>query len=550
MLTALFSVGSANAATPGVGTAQATTSLLQLDLGDLLSADVLSDASQSTLDKAVTTVPEAATALFPLTLASETLDALNQQIAPTEVRSTGAEKKADYSADLGSVLPQLVDGTLTPATLSALVDATGAKGGLLNNVADLSVGGGLLNVDAVAANLGTLAATDASTGARSINIDSISGLNLGALLAGLGIPVSDLDLATIENLVGSLGLLGAGNPVDALLDTLGIAGSVPTTGTELDGLVDGLDTALTDATADLTALNTAFPGAACTNLVTLVDPLASTVGLPVGTTCTGALATLTTAVDDAAGQLSGLLNGLLGLVDGIELLNIDGIDIGVTSKATDAVSTSTAKVTAAIGTINVANLVDIPGTDVLAAVTSATGQLNDILETVDPGLLDLIDLKLLDTTGTGVSKNSAGYVQAISKLTAVDLGINPPEALGAIIDGLDLGGADSIASVIGALPAAPTSAALVSLPGTESADVLGTLLGGVDALAGGARLQIASVNAAATFLPAAAPGTATPGGTLPRTGGSTAGFAVVGVIMAVLGLSVRRQVLAPVRVEN
>src|SRR5687767_7001002 len=87
MLAALFSVGSANAATPGVGTAQAATSLVQLDLGDLLSANVLSDASRSTLDKAVTAVPEAATALFPLTLASETVDALNQQIAPTEVRS-------------------------------------------------------------------------------------------------------------------------------------------------------------------------------------------------------------------------------------------------------------------------------------------------------------------------------------------------------------------------------------------------------------------------------------------------------------------------------
>lgn len=549
MLAALFSMGSANAASPGVGTAQATTSLLQVELGDLLAADVLSDASRSTLDKAVTSVPEAATALFPLTLASGSIDALNQQIAPTEVRSTGSEQKTDYSADLGSVLPAVVDGTLTPATLSALVDATGAKGGLLNNVADLAVGGGLLNVDAVAANLGTLAAKDASTGARTIDIDSISGLNLGALLAGLGIPVSDLDLATIVGLVESLGLLGTGNPVDGLLDSLGIAGSVPTTGTELDGLVDGLDASLTAATADLTALDAAFPGAACTDLVTLTDPLASTIGVPVGTTCTAALATLTAAVDDVAEQLAGLLNGLLGLVDGIELLNIDGIDVGVTSKATDTVDTSTAKVTAAIGTINVANLVDIPGTDVLAAVTSATGQLNDILESVDPGLLDLIDLKLLDTTGTGVSKNSAGYVQAVSNLTALDLSIVPPADLGDIVGGLGLGGADSMASLISAVPVASTSAALVSLPGTESADVLGTVLGGVDALAGGARVRVASISATSTFLPAAAPGTATPGGTLPRTGGSTAGFAVVGVIMALLGLSVHRRVLAPVRAD-
>ena len=553
LLAALFSVGSASAATPGVGTAQATTSLVQLELGDLLAVDVLTDASRSTLDKAVATVPEAATALFPLTLASGTVDALNQQIAPTEVRTTGAEKKTDYSADLGALVPALVDGTLTPATLSALVDATGAKAGLLNNLADLSLGGGLATVDAVAADLATLATKDASTANRTLTVDTISGLNLGALLAGLGIPVADLDLANIESLVEDLGLLGASNPVGALLTSLGLPASAAT-GTELDGVITGLQDTIANATAGLADLNDTGIVPVCDDvaplgaLFALIPELAS-FGVVATDTCQDAVATLTSALDANNLDLGGLLGGLLDLVDGMELLNVDGIDVGVASKATDAVDTSSAKVTAAIGTINIANLADIPGTDVIAAVTAVQTQLNDILDAIDPGLLDMIDLKLLDTTGTGVSKDNAGYVRSVANLTALDLSITPPADLTDIVAGLGLDGVGSIGNLLGAVPGATVPV----LEGTAAADTLGTLLGGtgspVDALVSGARLRIASTSAAASFLPAAAPGTTTPGGTLPRTGGSTAGFAVVGVIMAMLGLSVRRRVLAPVRVD-
>lgn len=551
MLTALFSVGSASAATQGVGTSQAVTSLVQLDLGDLLSANVLSDASRSTLDTAVSSVPEAATALAPLTLTSGAVPALNQSIAPTEVRTTGAEKKTDYSADLGSVLPQLVDGTLTPATLSAIVDAAGARAGLLSNLAGLSLGGGLATVDAVAADLAATATKDASLSNRSLSVDSISGLNLGALLNGLGIPVSSLDLATVEALAEDLGLLGSGGPVHGALVSLGVP-TVPTDAAALDGIITTLDGNLDDATAALGALNAAFPGAACTDLVTLVDPLATTVGLPVGTTCTAALATLTANQTAAAIDLGGLLSMLLSTLDGIELLNIDGIDAGVASKATDAVDTSTAKVTATVGTINVANLADIPGTDVLAAVTTVESQLNDILDAVDPGLLDLIDLELLDTSGTGVTKNAAGYVKSTANLTALDLSINPPANLTALVAGLGLDPATGIGGVLTAIPGFGT---LPALPGVAAADVLGGVLGGagpaVDALAGGARLRIASVSAVADFLPAAAGAPAGTGGTLPRTGGDSGitAFAVVAVLMALLGLGVRRRVLAPVRVD-
>jgi hypothetical protein len=555
MLAALFSVGSATAATPGVGTASAATNLLQLDIADILTAKVMGDDARSSIDKAVGT-PEAAAILKPLSLSSGTVAALNKEIAPTEVRSQGAQKSADYSADLGALgLTQIVDGSLTPATLAAVVDNLGARGGMVDNLSDLVVGGGLLTVDSVAANLGSAAAGDASTGARTLSVGTITGLNLGALLDGLGLPVDALSLATIEGLVGQLGLLGAGNPVEDLLTTLGIPGAVPTDAAGLGTLVTSLQGALTTATSQLGALNTAFPGAACTNLVTLVNPLAATVGLPVGTTCTAALTALTGNQTAAAGDVGGLLSGLLQMVDGTNLLTIDGIDAGVVSKATDAVDTSVAKVTAAFGDITVANLASVPGLDAAASAAQVTGvvgsvtdQLDSILGTVSPDLAGLIDLKLLDTSGTGVTKAANGYVHSAANLTALDLGITPPSTLSAIVAGLP---ATNIGDVLTGIPG---FAALPALPGTASMDSLGSVLSvttPIDALVKGARLRIASVNGVSDFLPSASAAAAptTPTSNLPRTGGSTAGFAAAGILMAMLGLGLRRRVLAPVRAD-
>ncbi|MDQ1374207.1 MAG: hypothetical protein QOJ09_1545 [Actinomycetota bacterium] len=555
MLAALFSLGSATAAVQGSGTSSAGTTLLQLDLTDLLTAKVIGDTSRSSIDKAVGT-PEAATVLHPLTLSSPVpaLAALNKDVAPTEVRTQSDQKTADYSADLGAVggLPQIVDGTLTPASLAAVVDTVGARSGMLDNLADLTIAGGLATVDSVAADLGTSATKDASNGARTLAVGTVSGLNLGALLGGLGIPVDALSLPTIESLIGQLGLLGSGNPVADLMSTLGLGGSAPTNVAGLNTLVTTLQAALTTATTNLASLNTAFPGVACTNLVTLTNPLASTIGVPVGTTCTAALATLTSNQTAAAGDVGGLLDGLLQLVDRTDLLTLDGINAGVTTKATDTVGTSVAKSVASIGAISVANLASVPGVDltstaaqVTAAVGSVTGQLDGILGTVSPDLAGLITVKLLDTSGTGVTKTATGYVQSVANLTALDLGIKPPATLGAIVAGLP---ATNIGDVLAGIPGFAT---LPALPGLASIDAVSTLLSAgtpVDALVKGARLRIASVNGVADFLPAAA-AAAPPSNTLPRTGGSTAGFAVAGTLMAMLGFGLRRRVLAPVRVE-
>ena len=565
LLAALFSAASATAATPGIGTSIVGTSVAQLDLGDLLSARILGDDSIATIDKGVLAVPEAATILRPLTIASEALPALNKEIPPVETRSTGTEKKTDYSTDLGGLLlPQLVDGTLTPATLSAIVDSAGARAGLINSLTDLVLAGGLLSVDSVTADLGANAAKESSTSTRGLDVGAISGLNLGALLAGLGLPLDRLGLPAIEDLTAQAGLLGAGNPVAGLLSSLGIAGAAPTTDTQLDGVITGLQGEIAAAEGAITALTNLGGVCAAVPLSTLalagpVLAQLATLGIPLTANCNTTLASLPGLLAADRSDLGGLLSGLLGLLDGIELLSVDGIDVGLTSKATDAVGTSVATVTAAIGAIEVGNLAAVPGVNLTSTADEILGTVSDVTDNLDAvlgvvGLDGLVNLELLDTTGTGVTKTPAGYVRSVSQLTGVDLSIVPPADLATLVSGLPALGS-SVGGLLAAIPGLPANVATPVLPGTLGMESLNTLLSGaspVDALADGARLRLASVGGVAEFLPQTATGTPTgTGGTLPRTGGESGmtAFAVAAVIMAMLGLGIRRRVLAPVRVD-
>jgi hypothetical protein len=549
---AFASIGPAHAATQGTGTSTAGTTVLQLDLGSLLSARVLGDDSRSTIDSAVLNTPEAATVLRPLTLASGVVPALNKEVAPTEVRSQGAQQQSSAGVDLASLgLPQVITGQLTAADLLAAVDTTGAHSSLTNgNLANLVLGGGLATVDSVKSALGTAAASTASDGSRGLEVDNITVLNLGALLDGLGLPVSGLSVGMVQNLLDSLGLLGSGTPVEDLFGTLAL-GAAPADAAGLGAAITSLQTTLSDATSDLAALDAAFPGAACTAVAPIPDPLATTIGVVVGTACSVARTGLVSSQTVSAGQLGGLLSGLLQILDGTNLLSLDGVDAGVTSKATDDVSTSVAKVTAAIGNLSVGNL-SVPGVDLLAGATavtdlasSAVGQIDTVLGTIDPDLAGIINLKLLDTSGTGVSKTATGYIKSVANLTAVDLTLTPPANLTDIIANLP---ATSIADTLLAVPGV---AALPALPNTAATQALETVLaaGGpaVQALAGGARLRIANVSGVADFLPATAPGTTSTPGQLARTGTNTTALMALAMILAMSAIGIRRRVLAPVR---
>jgi hypothetical protein len=143
-----------------------------------------------------------------------------------------------------------------------------------------------------------------------------------------------------------------------------------------------------------------------------------------------------------------------------------------------------------------------------------------------------------------VTKTATGYVKSVANLTAVDLGVNPPANLAAIIAGLP---ATSIGDTLLAVPGV---SALPVLPNSIGAQALESVLAGgaapVQALAGGARLRIASINGVADFLPSASAAPSTPG-QLARTGTNATALAALGMLLAMTAVGIRRRVLVRVR---
>jgi hypothetical protein len=194
--------------------------------------------------------------------------------------------------------------------------------------------------------------------------------------------------------------------------------------------------------------------------------------------------------------------------------------------------------------------------DLLATATQladtaegVVGAVDGVLGTVNPGLAGLIDVDLLDTSGTGVSKQN-GYVRSVANLVAATVSINPPTDLAGILTTLD-----GLTSVTELLSGAGVAGALPALPNVLGMNALETLLaaGGpaVQALAGGATVRVAGVSAQSTFLPAgttpAAPGA--PTSSLPRTGSDDGMLAMAAVLLLALAVGIRRTVLAPARID-
>ncbi|HZQ86207.1 MAG TPA: hypothetical protein VFA83_15275, partial [Acidimicrobiales bacterium] len=388
-----------------------------------------------------------------------------------------------------------------------------------------------------------------SDGTRGFSATNLNVLNLGALLDGLGLPLGNLSLAQISNMLQNLQDLGAGSPVASLLSTLGIGSAVP----DAAGL-QSLFTTLTGNLALGQSTLTNISGALCSGTLTsgllTANPVLAGLGLTASSTCAQAVSTVTGAINTVTGQLTGLVPGLLGILDNTSLLKLDSVDIGIVTKATDNVSTSVAGVTGKIGALHIGGLT-IPGIDLLSNAqaltsTSALNAVKSVLGSVDPGLANIIGLKLLDSTGTGVS-SSNGYVQALGKLTAVHLSITPPANLAAI-----LGGITSANSALTALKTAVPAFNLssVSLPNVAGMDALNSALkatpaaAAVNALAGGASMDVASVQATSNFVPVIASAQAAPGATLPRTG-RDAGIAIVGMVLVGMAIAIRRRILAP-----
>jgi hypothetical protein len=598
---------SAQTTPTGTGTSSGSTSILQATLGTgSLAVRLLGEDSLTTNVVGATRATER---LSPLQITSTLLPALDGISMPaSETTSTGGENTtATPPVDLstlvsGSPIPGLLTGTLDPAALRALVDATGATGTADAAIRDLSVLAGLLSLDAATADLGSTALVGDAAAVRGLVIDHLEVLDLTALLEALGLSLGDLPLDVILGLLDQLGLpLPVGidslaeltSTLEGLLDDTSVVRTqVAALQAQIEGLEDDLATAeaaLATVNAQIATLTTQIAEqnallAACGGVPLVCDPITALIATLTGqlttaqgeaVTLTGTIATINAQIDDLLDQidtlldgiaalvdeLTGLLDGVLDVLDGAPLVTLEDLVVGVTAKADDTVASSVATVIASIGDIKVGStsVGGLPTDAVLAQVTAladqVTATLGTVLGTIAPALAGVVDLDLLERT-TSVVQEGTG-TRATAGLTALRATVTPPDVCAVLQDIVDL--PETVGDVLTGLGVEPPA-----LPGPVG-DVLGTIGSTVTcelvlpnepgllpaaldadgvaaALTQPLRVEAVSVAGTAFYaLPTPATPTAptTPQGSLPRTGGDAA-WAVLAAALGVAGLAGRR----------
>ena len=540
-------------AVEGVGTSKASQTLISLQLGDLLNLGVLADTAQSTIDSALEPA-NAVTKLVPLNLSSSVLPALSGLTAnlPTfESRSPGGNPNVSGSAlnlaSPGGVagLPLgLLSGSLIPTSLTSALDGAGARTGLDSSLLNLGAISGLLKVASVSNKQGTAAAITAANGTRALNIDAISLLSLGDLLAGLNLDLAKLPLSTISTLLSALQLPLAlpGGAADLQSAVDGLTATI----TGILGQVAGNNALLGQVVGSVPAINGLLGGLSLTSLV----PLGTTGGLlnlvPVGQLGLG-LGTVQDLLNTLQGTLSSLLGTALGTLGDLSLLKLDGATIGASTKAADTLANSAADVTGKLGGLSVLGL-NLPGLDLLSVgntLNAVTAQLGNVLGIIDPSLKDLVKVGVLEKSTSVTTAN--GYNNALAGIDVLNVKITPPALLTNLVGSLTGAG---VLSSLGALTAAGAPTAGLPLLGGNMLG-LGSLLNlpaTVGALTKGLTLKVGSVQSASQFRLASAPApaqVAAPVDTLPRTGGDTRTLGLIAIGMATLALGVRRWARRP-----
>src|SRR2546423_1476738 len=181
LLLTTAAVAPAGAASSGVGTSQASTSILNVALGtagNALNLNLLSDKAQSSIDPKVSNPAKAIADLSPLRIASSIIPSLNGSVPGLHAESTGAEQKATtpaipLSAGQFASGVAIATGTLTPPNLSALVDSNGAVGGITAGLKNFSAVAGLLSIPNATLNLGASALKSDANSLRGVNVDSL-----------------------------------------------------------------------------------------------------------------------------------------------------------------------------------------------------------------------------------------------------------------------------------------------------------------------------------------------------------------------------------------
>lgn len=551
-VTAAFSgVGPAAAATSsGLGTTKASTTILGLQLGNagsLLNLRILGDDAQSNIDNAVS-APEAFSRLVPASLTSKVVPALDTLTAglPTfESRTPGGKPSVSGSAvDLAKPAPavagvplpvNILGGSVIPSSLTSALDDAGARSALDAALADLSLVSGLVSVKSVKNTLGTAAAPSVANGSRTVAVDAISVLKLADLLKGLGIDLADLPISVLSNLLSTLKVpvalpTGAPDLASAVATVQSAIGSVTQTVGASPGTVDQVVSTVAPVNDVVRGLPTQLP--LNNNLLTTSSLLDDTVG--------SALATL-------QGTLKTLLGTALGALGNLSLLELDGAEVGVITKATDTLSGSSAVPTGRIGNLKVLG-VGLPGVDLLAVadlVNSIAGTLTGALGAISPDLANLVHVGVLEKTSSVAS--DGGYNKALAGIDVLNVAITPPANLAALVSSLT-GGTSSPLSILGGAGIASND---TGLPVLGSA--MGALNGVLDlpaavgALVQGATLKVGSIQSASQFAAAAAPAApVTPANKeLPRTGTDTRRLAAAAVVLAMFSVGIRRRMRRP-----
>lgn len=534
----------AGAAATGVGSSSGALSVLDVDLGSLLTLDVLTDQAAANTNSSAGEL--AASAQVLAAKVTSPAAGLSQEIPLVSVKSTGA--KQTQSQAITPIANPVVNGAIAPIDLSALLDTAGAVSGISAGLGELDLLGGVLSATATDIGMTSQALPGQSDALRGVDIDALTVLDLESFLAGLGINLADLPVDTALGLVDALGLLPQ---LDSALTTLGIDADLADL-TDLESLVDTLGTQITTLQGLTTDLNNSL----CDTADPAVALLAGLLGQVPADLCAdiaAALAANLTTIADLIDQLSAVLGTVIDLLDGTALLSVQGVEATVLTKALETVDASAATVTASLGGIKVGQL-EIPGVDLLATaaqVNSTISQiesaLGGVLGTVDPSLANVLDIHVLESTKS--ITQAAGAVTSQASLTALRVDLNLPDLSGLVSLLNGLGALDSIGDQVldlgGSLPPAAQGVldlnqALAGLATTGIATPDSVL-----ALSEGGTIRVASVNQSSVFSPRAAlptqSSTGTPANTsLPRTGGESTTLLMAGAVAALGALVLRR----------
>ena len=523
----LGSAGFAGAQAPGVGTSKASTTILSVDLGDALKLRVGGDDAQSTTDPQIGPAG-AFSRLVGLDISSSLLPALNVRIPDPaiESRTPGGSPEASLAAvDLtsgiaalpGVAIPASVASGTINATLRSVLDAATAASSMDAAISNLGLAGGLLSAEGLASNLATGAGPAQADGLRGVNVGAINVLDLGALLDGLGMTLSDLPIDAVSDLLASLGVPVTGVPQ----------------GSDLQSYVAALNDAINDVQATIDAASQTVTG----TVDSTVGGLLGSLELPVPTTGASVSQVMGT-IDGLQDTLAGAITMALQALDGLTLLRLDGAQVGVATKAAGTVADSVADVTAQVGGITLGGI-SLPGVDLLAPasqvnelVNTVNGTLSGALGSIHPSLGNLVSVSVLDQVESITA--DSGYIRSRAGITALTAMITPPAELASVLSTIESAtGAGEVLSGLGA-----------PVPGfaTAMTDLENTLGGVLGILANGATLKVAEVQSASDF----AGSGPLPASELPRTGGFPT-LAALAAVLCIMALGTRRLVTSTTR---